>query len=101
MPIKRLLLSLSLAAAVLTGSQGVAQHRREQDAARDAYRAGQVKSLHEIEGRVLPQMHGADYLGPEYDAGSATYRLKFMRSGSVIWLDVDARTGQVVGRSGD
>jgi uncharacterized membrane protein YkoI len=77
-----------------------AQHRREQDAARDAYRAGQVKSLHEIEQRILPRMHGADYLGPEYDPASAVYRLKFMRAGAVMWIDVDARTGAVISHSG-
>ncbi len=26
--------------------------------------------------------------------------LKFMRGGQVIWVDIDARTGEVVGRSG-
>jgi hypothetical protein len=46
-------------------------------------------------------MAGASYLGSEYDPGSATYRLKYMRSGSVIWVDVDARTGAIIGRSGD
>ena len=43
-------------------------------------------------------MRGSTYLGPEFDGG--VYRLKFMRNGSVIWVDVDARTGAVIGRSG-
>lgn len=57
--------------------------------------------LREIEARVIPRMNGADYLGPELDAGSGRYRLKFMRGGRVIWVDVDARTGRPIGRSGD
>ena len=45
-------------------------------------------------------MGDADYLGPEFDQSMSVYRLKFMRSGRVFWLDVDARTGDVIGRSG-
>ena len=44
--------------------------------------------LPKIERRVLPFMDGADYLGPEFNG--ETYRLKFMRGGRVIWVDVDA-----------
>jgi hypothetical protein len=44
-------------------------------------------------------MRGADYLGPELDYESGRYRLKFMRGADVIWVDVDARTGQVIGQS--
>ena len=94
----RPLLALFLLAALAPAD---AQHRREQDAARDVYKAGQLKSLREIEAQVVPRMHGADYLGPEFDADTSTYRLKFMRAGSVIWVDVDGRTGRVIGKSGD
>ncbi|MEH3106886.1 MAG: hypothetical protein PGN09_06245 [Sphingomonas fennica] len=75
--------------------------RREQDAAFAARQAGQVRPLRDIEGRVIPRMGGASYLGPEYDAGSGSYRLKFMRGDSVIWVDVDGRTGAITGRSGE
>jgi len=37
-------------------------------------------------------------LGPELIGGDR-YRLKFIREGQVIWIDVDARTGRVEGRS--
>ena len=60
---------------------------------------GRYLSLRNIESRILPKMRGADYLGPELDSGSGRYRLKFMRDGQVIWIDVDARTGDVVGRT--
>ncbi len=55
--------------------------------------------LPKIERRVVPFMGGADYLGPELRGD--TYRLKFMRGGRVIWVDVDAATGRIIGRSGD
>ena len=62
---------------------------------------GKVKSLREIEGRIVPPMQnrGANYLGPEFDPGTAIYRLKFMRNGRVIWVDVDAATGRIIRRS--
>ncbi len=87
--------------AMLVAPALQADQRREQDQALAATRSGQVKPLREIEARVLPRMGGADYLGPEFDPASSTYRLKFMRGASVIWIDVDARTGQIVGRSGN
>ena len=46
----------------------------------------------------MPFMGGAEYLGPEFMGKS--YRLKFMRDGRVIWVDVDAATGRIIGRSG-
>lgn len=73
--------------------------RDEQGEVRKDMRSGAVRSLREIEGRVLPQMRGSQYLGPEYDATAMAYRLKFIRDGRVVWLDVDARTGLVLRRS--
>ncbi|MBU3078177.1 PepSY domain-containing protein [Sphingomonas quercus] len=77
-----------------------AQRRRDQDEAYQAQRNGAIMPLREIEARVIAHMQGATYLGPEFDPGSATYRLKFMRGGQVIWIDVDARTGREISRSG-
>lgn len=72
----------------------------EQEDVYQATKNGRVKPLREIEARVLPRMKGFDYLGPEFDRGSAVYRLKFLKGSSVVWLDVDARTGAVIGQSG-
>ena len=90
----------SVAAALLLAPCVSAQPLRDQDAALAARRAGQVLPLRQIEQRIVPRMPGADYLGPEFDPESGIYRLKFMRGGQVIWLDVDGRTGAVVARSG-
>jgi uncharacterized membrane protein YkoI len=73
---------------------------KEQDEAFRATQQGKIMPLRTIESRVVPQMRGADYLGPELDAGSGRYRLKFLRDGRVIWVDVDARTGDIIGKSG-
>ena len=54
----------------------------------------------EIERRIVPRVQGAQYLGFEFDPDSAIYTLKFLRDGNMIWVEVDARSGQVVGRSG-
>ena len=76
-----------------------AQSRSDQAQARKEMRAGNLLSLREIERRVLPTMRGAEYLGPAYDSVAMAYRLKFIRDGRVIFVDVDARTGRVIGRS--
>jgi hypothetical protein len=95
-----LMLSLALA-AIPTAAQADGR-RGDHRSAFDALREGKVKSLREIEGRIVPQMaiRGANYIGPEFDPGTAVYRLKFMRGSRVIWLDVDGRTGAVIGHSG-
>jgi hypothetical protein len=59
-------------------------------------RAGNVRSLREIEQVVLPTMPGMQYLGPEYDPAAMAYRLKFIHNGRVTFVDVDARSGEVL-----
>ena len=87
------------AAAAFTPTAAAAERPRDQDRAFEAIREGRSMPLPMIERRVMPFMGGADYLGPEFNG--RTYRLKFMRGGRVIWIDVDAATGRIVGRSGE
>lgn len=75
------------------------QERGDQGEARREAQAGTQLSLREIERRILPQMRGSEYLGPAYDSTARAYRLKFIRDGRVTYVDVDARTGKVIGRS--
>lgn len=77
--------------------------RAEQDRVLNDTRDGNVRSLRSIEERVVPGMkaRGADYIGAEYDGQIARYRLKFMRGQSVIWVDVDGRSGSVIGKAGE
>lgn len=95
-------LALALAGMSVAGAAGLkAQEypRSEQDEARREIQAGTQLSLREIERRVLPQMPGSEYLGPAYDSVARAYRLKFIREGRVSYVDVDARTGRIIGRS--
>ena len=92
-------LILLLALAVVPAGPGLAGPGGAQEKARREVRAGNVRSLREIEGAVLPQMQDAQYIGPEYDPAVLVYRLKFIRDGHVIFIDVDARSGQVIRQS--
>lgn len=93
----------ALAGAALTLSAVAATpalaQRSEQGAARKEMKAGNVLSLREIERRILPMMKGYEYLGPAYDSVAMAYRLKFIRDGRVVFVDVDARTGRVINRT--
>jgi uncharacterized membrane protein YkoI len=90
-----------LALSLLSPSIGltISHHRGDQWRVFEQRREGRILSLREIEGRVVPTMRGADYLGFEFDGGSAIYTLKFVRDGAVIWVEVDGRSGQILGRS--
>ena len=101
MPMKTILLPITYAFLIAAGiSSAEARPDRDEDAVYGGRRAGQLRPLPEIEGMVVPRMGGARYIGPEI-IGDAQYRLKFMRGNKVIWVDVDGRTGAIVGRAGD
>ena len=99
-------LALALAAtvgSVASHARPVEAHGDAQGAARRELHRGEVHSLRDIERRVLPMMAGAQYLGPEYDEAAMAYRLKFIRAGDraghVMFVDVDARSGAIIGQS--
>jgi len=100
---KFLFASIALLALAPVPEAAAQRNRADQDAAFRDRQAGAVRSLREIEGGIVPDMkrRGAAYIGAEYDRGEGRYRLKFVRDGSVIWVDVDGRTGSVVARAGD
>lgn len=90
---------LALITVVVFAQPADANRVRQQDELRRERRAGTVRSTHEIEHIILPQMPGMQYLGPEYDATAVAYRLKFIRNGRVVFVDVDARSGRIIGRT--
>lgn len=95
-------ISLILGTAVLLALPvaGEAQPQREQDRVLEQRRQGEIMPLRVIERRVVTQMRGADYLGnPIYFERSNSYRFTFMRSGEVIRVEVDARSGRITDRS--
>jgi uncharacterized membrane protein YkoI len=93
-----------LAAALITPPLAAERQdrREEQERVRDATQRGEVRSLRSIENSIVPRMRngGADYIGQEFDGERNRYRLKFMRGKSVIWVDVDGRTGAILGQAG-
>ena len=94
-----LLIAAAIGLGALAPAAGASSPReKEQDQAWRATKQGHIMPLRAIEGMIVPRMRGADYLGPELNGDR--YRLKFMHEGRVLWVDVDARTGRVVGKSG-
>jgi hypothetical protein len=91
------LATLALAAGVPAAAQD--QPGGDQGDARREAEAGNQMKLRDIERRILPQMLGSEYLGPAYDSTARAYRLKFIKDGRVTYVDVDARTGRIIGRS--
>ncbi len=92
------LISLALA-PLLVAAPALAGPGNEQGQVRKEMRAGNVRPLREIERKVVPMMTGMQYLGPEYDPTALAYRLKFIRNGRVIFVDVDARSGDIIRQS--
>jgi hypothetical protein len=92
----RIILPLFAIAIALPAAPALAGPGDEQGEVRRDVRAGSVRKLSEIEAKVLPTMRGMQYLGPEYDPVAMAYRLKFIRDGRVVFVDVDARTGEVI-----
>ena len=76
-----------------------AEPGREQGEVRREMRAGNVRTLRDIEQRIKAQMPGMQFLGSEYDPAAVAYRLKFIHSGRVVFVDVDARSGAIINQS--
>ena len=97
----RFLVLLAAAGLALTPSLAFAQRgglqRGEQSGAYRAMQQGEVLSLPQIRARI--NVPGAQFIGVEI-IGGMIYRLKYMRGAEVIWIDVDARTGRIVARTG-
>ena len=91
---------LAAALAVMATSAGSA-HAAEQRffAGEEARAARELKPYREIVDGTRRQMAGATLVGTDFDRASGVYRLRFMRDGEVIDVDVDGRTGQIVRRS--
>ena len=98
----RKLIASCLAGAILATGLTVpaaAQPRTEQGEARKEMQAGNILRSREIEACVLPKMGDAEYLGFAYDSTAMAYRLKFIKEGRVLFVDVDARTCRILRRS--
>src|SRR5690606_38166235 len=95
---RKLIASFAAVALVFGGLAvpAAAQSRTDQANARQEMKAGRTLPVREIERRVVPQMKGHDYLTFEYDGQSSAYRLKFIKEGRVVCVDVDARSARIL-----
>lgn len=93
------LLPLVALAALVAGPVVAAPPRTDQGMARKEAQAGNILKSREIEARILPMMGDAEYLGFAYDSTAMAYRLKFIRSGKVLFVDVDAKSGRIIQKS--
>lgn len=104
MMVKPLFLACLTAIALPAGAAASVNERGQdmsQQAASERNKSGRNLPAREIERRVIPTMGDAQYLGFVFDQYTDIYTLKFLRNGSVIWLDVDGRTGRIVRRTGN
>ncbi|MGB3167244.1 MAG: hypothetical protein WBA68_10770 [Alteraurantiacibacter sp.] len=100
MMLKPAFLAAAFAAAVAMSAPASAQQldrsRGDQTSARAEMQAGRILPIRDIERRIIPQMRESDeYIGFEYDPTVQAYRLKFIRNGRMIWVDVDARSARI------
>ena len=72
---------------------------RESQQAQRGVREGDILPLNVILGRI--RIPGAQFIGADLIADGARYRLRFMRGVNVIWVEVDARTGRILGYAGN
>ncbi|TPG15542.1 hypothetical protein [Sphingomonas oligophenolica] len=96
-----MMLSALLILAAPAGGVEPDQRRSEQVRAYEATKEGRILSPRIVESRVIPTMKDYQYLGFDLDFGSGIYTLKFLRDGTVVWVEVDGRSGQVLGRTGN
>jgi uncharacterized membrane protein YkoI len=92
------LFAAALALGAISAPSLALAPKADQQGARKQMNDGKVMSLRQIEGIILPQMRGMEYLGPEYFEDTRIYRLKFVDDGRVLFVDVDARSGAIVRR---
>ena len=94
-----LLAAAGLAVAQAPLREGRGLQRAEQNGAYRATQQGEALPFNEIRRRVSITVPNAQFIGVEI-IGGMIYRLKYMRGADVIWIDVDARTGRIIARTG-
>ncbi len=92
--------ALALVGAVQLASAQSFARGDEQKAARRAMLDGDVMPFSIIKRRVESQMGDATYVGVAPPPREGIYRMQFLRKdGKVLWVDVDGKTGNIIGRT--
>lgn len=90
--------ALSAAAPALAQAQSGQPRPRDTEAAARGVRHGDILPLPAVRERV--RIPGATLIGADLLSNGFIYRLRFMRGSNVMFVDVDARTGRVLGCMG-
>lgn len=73
--------------------------RHDQDTARREMLDGRVMPFSIIKRRTEQEMGEATYIGVR-PPQNGVYRMQYLRpDGRVVWVDVDGKTGEIVGRT--
>lgn len=99
----RLLVPLAVSLAGMTASVSpdvlARGPRHDQDDARRAMLDGRVMPFSVIKRRTEQEMGEATYIGVR-PPRNGVYRMQYLRpDGQVIWVDVDGKTGEIIGRT--
>jgi uncharacterized membrane protein YkoI len=89
-----------LLAPVAAPAEALDPKLKDHDAARQAAQAGEIRSLGEIRSRVGARV-GGQFVGSDLNMQSKRYRLRYLREGNVVEVDVDARTGNILSVDGN
>lgn len=94
-----LLIGLMLASSIAP-AQALDPRAQDHDIARNAAERGEIRTLGEIRDRVGARVRG-ELVGSRLDMHAKRYRLRYLRDGSVVEVDVDAKTGKIIGIEGN
>lgn len=98
----QILMVILLAPLLALETSASARGDRDQDHLRQAAAEGQVIPLKQLIENVRSHAPYKDmtYLGgPQFDAATMRYGLKFLDGNQVVIVYVDARTGRILGRN--
>ena len=87
-------------AAVPASAQNWRDQRTPFDGREMPVDGGGVQPFPRLVNAARTAAGGGTYIGSDFDPESATYRFKFINNGRVTWVDVDGRSGQVLGVEG-
>ncbi len=73
---------------------------RDHDEARQATTSGKIRSLGEIRQRVGARVRG-ELIGIDPHLDARRYTFRYLREGSVVEVDVDAATGNILSIQGN
>ncbi|MBB5684442.1 hypothetical protein [Sphingobium boeckii] len=97
-------LALGLTFAATPGTADAGVRKGDQDRAYEARQKSNLMALHQIESMVVPRLReeGATYLrgSAMLEPDRPVYRMRFQQQTKVFVIEIDARNGREIGRTG-